>query len=279
MARPIKKRTVRRWRNFFLLLALIAMLLLAEAIGSAALLQTGLATGWLLLVSVVGLALYNVRKKFPFLPLGSAATWLQIHLYLGLFSGVLFGLHLQWQLPSGVFEIVLALLYSAVFVSGLLGLMISRVFARRLSIRPGEYLFQRIASRRHRLLNQVEHLVIQCMETTESTGVPEFYARRLKPYFERPQHFWYHLILSNRPVSLLLSELQSLERYLNETERDVMRQVAEFVKQKDDLDYHFAHQAMLRYWLFAHVPLTYALLCFAAIHAVLVYAFAGSMSS
>jgi len=278
MARPVKKRTVRRWHKLLLLLVLATVLLLTEAIGSAALLKTGLATGWSLLVLVVGLALYNVRKKFPFLPLGSAATWLQIHIYLGLFSGILFVLHLQWQLPSGIFEIVLALLYSAVFVSGLLGLIFSRVFARRLSIRPGEFLFQRIAPMRHQLLNQVERLVIQCMETTKSTGVPEFYARRLKPYFERPRHFWYHLILSNRPVSLLLSELQSLERYLNGTERDVMRQIVEFVKQKDDLDYHFAHQATLRYWLFAHVPLTYALLCFAAIHVVLVYAFAGAIS-
>jgi len=278
MARPVSKRTVRRWRKTFLLLALTTVLLLAEAIGSAALRKTGLATGWLLLALVVGLALYNVRKKFPFLPLGSAATWLQIHIYLGLFSGILFGLHLQWQLPRGIFEIVLALLYTAVFVSGLFGLIISRVFARRLAIRPGEYLFQRISPIRHQLLSQVERLVIECMETTESTGVPEFYARRLKPFFERPRYYWHHLNLSSRPVSRLLSELQSLERYLNETERDVMRQIAEFVKQKDDLDYHFAHQAMLRYWLFAHVPLTYALLCFAAIHAVLVYAFAGAMS-
>ena len=265
-------------RKLLFLLALTTLLLIAEASGSTALLTTGLATGWLLLVLVVGLALYNVRKKFPFLPLGSVATWLQIHIYLGLLSGILFLLHLQWQLPSGIFEIVLALLYSAVFVSGLIGLVVSRVFARRLSIRPGEFLFQRISPKRHQLLNQVERLVIQCMETIESTGVPEFYARRLKPYFERPRHFWHHLILSNRPVSLLLSELQSLERYLNESERDVMRQISEFVKQKDDLDYHFAHQATLRYWLFAHVPLTYALLSFAAIHVVLVYAFAGAMS-
>jgi len=278
MARSVRKRTLRRWRKILLLLALATVLLIAEAIGSTALFTTGLATGWLLLVLVVGLALYNVRKKFPFLPLGSAATWLQIHIYVSLFSGILFLLHLQWQLPRGIFEIVLALLFSAVFVSGLIGLLVSRVFASRMSIRPGEFLFQRISPMRHQLLNQVERLVIQCMETTESTGVPDFYARRLKSYFERPRHFWHHLILSNRPVSLLLSEIQSLERYLNETERDVMRQIGEFVKQKDDLDYHFAHQATLRYWLFAHVPLTYALLCFAAIHVVLVYAFSGALS-
>jgi len=272
------QRTVKYWQKLLLLLALTAVLLFAEAIGSTALLKTELATGWLLLVLMVVLALYNVRKKFPFLPLGTAAIWLQFHIYVGLFSGILFLLHLRWQLPNGILEILLALLYSAVFASGLFGLMISRVFARRLSLRPGEFLFQQFAPRRHQLLTRVERLVIHCMETTDSSAVPEFYARRLKPFFERPRHFRHHLILSNRPVSLLLSQIQSLGRYLNETERDVMRQIAEFVKQKDDLDFHFAHQAMLRYWLFAHVPLTYALLCFAAIHVVLVYAFAGALS-
>jgi len=277
MARAVKKRTFRRWRNVCLLLALALMVVAAEAIGSTALVKTGFASGWLLFVSVVGLALYNVRKKFSFLPLGSAASWLQIHIYLGLFSGILFAIHLQWQMPRGIFESVLALLFSTVFASGLFGLIISRVFARRLSTRPGEYLFQRIPPIRHQLLNRVERLVVQCMEKTESSGVPEFYARRLKPYFGKPRNFWRHLILSNRPVSLLLSEVESLERYLNETERDIMQQIAKFVIQKDDLDYHYAHQAMLRYWLFAHVPLTYALICFATIHMVLVYAFSGAM--
>jgi len=272
------KRTFRRWRNALFVVVLAIVVFAAEAVGSTALLKTSLATGWLLLVSIVGLALYNWRKKFPFLPLGSAASWLQIHIYLGLFSGLLFAIHLQWQLPNGIFESLLATLYLAVFGSGLFGLIISRVFARRLSIRPGDFLFQRIPPMRAQLLNRVERLVIQCMETTESSGVPEFYARRLKPYFGKPRNFWRHLILSNRPVSLLLSEVQSLERYLNETESDVMRQIAVFVKEKDDLDYHFAHQALLRYWLFAHVPLTYALLCFTTIHVVLVYAFSGAVS-
>ena len=277
MARPVRRRIIRRYRKLFFLLALAAILLLAKAIGSTALLRTELATGWLLATLVVGLALYNLRKKFPFLPLGSSANWLQIHIYMGLFSGILFLVHLQWQLPSGIFEIVLALLFSVVFVSGLLGLIISRVFARRLSTFPGEYLYRRISPMRHRILGQVERLVVQCMETTESTGVPEFYTRRLEPFFQKSRNFWHHLVLSNRPASLLLSELKSLERYLNETERDVVRQIGNLVKQKNDLDFHFAHQAILRYWLFIHVPLTYALLCFVAIHVVLVYAFSGAL--
>ncbi|MCG8450115.1 MAG: hypothetical protein MI725_11125 [Pirellulales bacterium] len=271
----MKKLVARRRRNLMLLFVLALVLLVANAIGSAALYRTAVASGWLLLTLVVVLALYNVRKKLPFLPLGNSATWLQIHIYVGLLSGVLFAIHLQWRLPNGVFERLFALLYLAVFLSGVFGLIISRVFARRLSERPGEFLFRRISPLRHHLLTRVERLLIQCMETTESTGVSEFYAKRLKSYFEGPRHFWQHLLLSGRPVKRLLSELQAQERYLNETERDAIRQVGEYVRLKDDLDYHYAHQVTLRYWLFAHVPLTYALLAFAFIHVVLVYAFSG----
>src|SRR5665213_3087314 len=35
-------------------------------------------TGWVLLAVMLVLALFNARKKLPFLPLGRAETWLQI---------------------------------------------------------------------------------------------------------------------------------------------------------------------------------------------------------
>ena len=37
-------------------------------------------SGWVLFAAVVFLAAYNVLKKMPFLPLGSSATWLQLHI-------------------------------------------------------------------------------------------------------------------------------------------------------------------------------------------------------
>src|SRR4051812_12856019 len=50
-------------------------------------------TGYLLLATVLFLALYNTRKKVPFLPLGNSATWLQCHIYAGIGSVGLFALH------------------------------------------------------------------------------------------------------------------------------------------------------------------------------------------
>lgn len=276
MAAPVKKLAARRRRNIVLFLTLTAVLLVIEAAASAALFRTAIPSGWLLALVIVVLTLYNARKKLPFLQLGSSATWLQIHVYLGLLSAIIFCVHLRWRTPNGILESILAAFYLAVFFSGVFGFVVSRIFARRLGVRGGEVLFGRITPMMHYTRARVERLVVQCMQDTESTAVPEFYAQQLKPYFHGPRHFWRHLILSGRPLQRLLADLRSQERYLNETEIGTMRQIADYVRQKDDLDYHHAHQVTLKYWLFAHVPLTYALIVFVVIHVVLVHAFTGA---
>lgn len=277
MASTVKKLAVRRRRNIAVFLALAIIFLVIDAAASAALYRTAIPTGWLLSMVIVFLALYNVRKKLPFLPLGSSAAWLQIHVYLGLLSVIIFGVHLRWRVPHGIFESTFALLYLAVFISGVFGFIASRVFARRLGERGGEVLFARIPPMTRQSRARVERLVVQCMQKTESTAVSEFYAQRLKPFFHGPQHFWQHLVLSGRPLRQLLADIRSQETYLNETEIGTMRQIADHIRQKDNLDYHYAHQVTLKYWLFAHVPLTYALLAFTVVHVVLVHAFTGAM--
>ena len=65
MARPIKKLVTRRRRNVVALLAVALLLLAADASGAAALHRTTLVSGWLLFALIIGLAMYNVRKKIP----------------------------------------------------------------------------------------------------------------------------------------------------------------------------------------------------------------------
>ncbi|MBW2389231.1 MAG: hypothetical protein JRG89_12440, partial [Deltaproteobacteria bacterium] len=43
-------------------------------------------TGWLLFLLVATLALFNGRKKLPFLPLNTAAARMQYHIYAGFFA-------------------------------------------------------------------------------------------------------------------------------------------------------------------------------------------------
>ena len=70
------------------------------------------------------------------------------------------------------------------------------------------------------------------------------------------------LVICNRPDAEVPGELQS----------GALRAA---VEAKDDLDYHYAHQAVLKYWLFVHVPLAYSLVLVSGLHVVLAFAFGG----
>ncbi len=230
-------------------------------------------SGWVLLGFMLLLALFNARKKLPFLPLGRAETWLQIHIYGGFFTVVLFLIHLNFRPPRGGFEITLALLFGVVSLSGIVGLVLSRVLPRRLQTRGGEVLYEKIPGIRHGLRLQAEKLALA--GPAGSPIIAEFYARRLADFLSGPQNFWLHLQESRRPITQLLADLSDLRSHVTETDAKVLDELAELARQKDGLDYHYALQSSLKLWLFVHLPFTYGLLLFTFWHIVLVYAYSG----
>jgi hypothetical protein len=230
-------------------------------------------TGWVLFVALLLLTFFNARKKLPFLPLGKAETWLQIHIYLGFFTVVLFLIHLNFRAPHGRFEITLAWLFALVSVSGVVGLFFSRTLPRRLATRGGEVIFETIPALRHALKTEAENLALGA--DAKSPVIAEFYAKRIALFFSGQKNFWLHVFESRRPVGTLLAELNDLLRFTNETERATLDKLAALVRQKDGLDYHRALQLALKLWLFVHIPLTYGLLIFTALHILLVFGFSG----
>jgi hypothetical protein len=82
-------------------------------------------------------------------------------------------------------------------------------------------------------------------------------------------------VQSHRPLYNLLNELEALDRYLSAEQRTVKESIGALIRTKDDLDYHHAHQAVLKYWLFIHIPLSYSLLIVAGVHGAVAYAFRG----
>jgi hypothetical protein len=273
MEKPMKRFTARRCRNLaILVVAAVACVLLDQLLGLSLRDATSI-SGMCLLAMVVFLTLYNAMKKMPYFPLGRASTWLQLHIYVALLSIVIFGLHVGLRVPGGVFNSVLAALYLAVALSGVFGLIVSRLFARRLTARGEEILFDRIGRKLGMLRRAAEHVVQRCLKETHSTLLPEFYTARLEPFFARHRNLGRHLVLSTRPQQAILTELDAQSRYLDDEESKYLAEIALLVEQKDDLDYQYVHHATLKYWLFVHVPLTYALLVFAALHLLLVFAY------
>ena len=231
-------------------------------------------SGWLLAGGMVFLTLFNVRKKLPFLPLVSAAFWLQVHAYLGLLTAFVFLLHTSLSAPQGLFETVLWWIFVLLALSGVLGLFFSRVLPNRIRQRGERVIFERIPGFRAELAQEVEELAMRSVTESGSNTIASYYTGRLQPFFRGPRNFLAHLRGSVEPLNKFQNEIASLRRYLNTPEQSILEEINERVIVKDDLDRQYALQCVLKGWLFVHIPLTYVLLLLSLCHIVLVYAFA-----
>jgi hypothetical protein len=232
-------------------------------------------TGWILFGLTLFLTAYNLRKKLSFLPLLSSRTWFQAHVYLGLFTGLMFLLHLRWRWPTGRFEVLLALIFASVTLSGMVGWWLSRTLPRRLTTAGGEVPYERIPIVRRALREEAERLVLGIIPAAKATTLADFYAGRLAGYFAAPANFGPHFVGSRRPLNRLLAQIAELKRFVNAEEAKAVEALALLVQQKDALDFHRTLQLTLKAWLFVHIPLTYALLVLTGAHGVLIYGFSG----
>ena len=263
----------RRARLTVITAVIAAALAAATGIGRDALLPVAVYTGWLLLALVLVLTFFNARKKLPFLPLFSASTWLQGHIYIGWLSCFVFLLHTGGRLPAGRLETFLAAAFVGVAVSGAFGLWLSRWLPPRL-VRSGESLiYQRIPVLRHRLAEEAREVVRRAETETQSSTLPDFHLRVLHRYFQRVPPLLAPLTGDDPEFHRVRQELESTRRYLNESEENLARTLADLLEAKRNLDVQLAGQRLLKLWLFIHIPLTYALLVFIAAHVWLVLHF------
>ncbi len=232
-------------------------------------------TGLLLLAIVLGLALFNARKKLPFLPLMRAATWLQIHIYAGWFCFFIFLLHIHFRVPSGALEVTLALIFGIVVFSGFFGLYISREMPPRMA-RSGEpLLYDRIPAFRLQIKDSVEALIRRAEVESESSTLGDFYVERLREFFTRVPSALSALGAADRGLHALLAEMEALNRYLDEREKAIALEIRDWIETKQNLDFQYASQRLLRLWLFVHIPATYSLILLGLAHGVVAARYVG----
>lgn len=243
--------------------------------------RSSFASGYMLYGLVGFLALFNLRKKLPMLPLGSAAAWLQLHIYTGVVTGGVFAMHAligsdgSLRLPNGTFESLLSMAFMMTFVSGVVGLIISRRTPKLLRGAGEQVVYERIPQIRRALDHDARSTVLASVSATGATTLADFYTAQLYEFFARPRSFGYFL----RPTGIrrrrLLHEMRDLGRYLTSQEQTACERLFSLVRKKDDLDFHDARQRLLKVWLFGHIGLTYVLVAFATWHGVMALAFRG----
>jgi len=267
----------RRLRNVLIATIAAAFLAVSVAVYDTTLHQGEFYSGWLLVAVMAVLTIYGLRRKLTMLPVGRNAAWLQVHVYGGWITVLLFALHIGWRIPQGWFEISLAALFVLVAGSGIVGTIFSKGIPKELTRRGEEVIFERIPGFISELRREAEDLVLASVQETNSTTIHDLYAGHLRSYFGGPKNFFQHLTNSGRGIFTLMTEFDARKRYLNTKEDEFAEQLRALVVKKDDLDFHYALQAALKGWLFVHVPLITSLWIMAILHLVMVYAFSGGI--
>lgn len=265
----------RRTRNATIAVVALAFIALCVVAVHNRLGNPAFLSGYLLLAAVLLLACYNLRKKLPQLPFASSTTWLQVHIYVGLATLVVFALHIGPSWPHGLIDRALAIVYFATFTSGVFGLYLTRTIPAQLARVGEEVIYERIPRFRRELRDRAHQAALEAVTTSGQTTVADFYSAQLYDFFERPRGWWYVLRPTTRRRRSLLAEMQDLRRYLSAGEKDLLEKLFSLVRKKDDLDFHAARQGLLKGWLFVHIALTYALLLLAAVHGVAAHAYWG----
>ena len=266
----------RRARMILMWALIAAALVLLVAYLDRTLVRSSYVTGWLLWGTLIGLASFYLRKKLSMLPLGTASSWMQIHIYGGLVALPLLMLHVDWRFPDGRLEQSLAGLFLATWLSGLVGLYLTRTIPHQLAQLGEEYLAEEIPQRLAEVRTEAQQLVFQAVSVPGRSVVGDVYLQHLHYYFERPRTLAYIMYPTSRHRRYLLARLRELERYLAVDGRSVRDDLQQLVQTKDDLDYHAARQALLRLWCFVHIALTGMLLLVGSFHGWMAMAFQGS---
>ena len=266
----------RRARNQLLFLAASIGSLYAVRLLDQRLAGSILVTGWALFFLMFLLAVYGVKKKLPFLPLGKSASWLQLHLYAGALSLVIYGAHAGLKVPRGPLELLLAVLYVVVAGSGIVGIVVSRSFPPRLRAAGEPVLYERLPRLRREIREEAEARVLAAVSASGATTVADVYASRLAPFFAQPRNLLAHLLGARTVLREVLDEVDDAFRYADDAEKKVLEELKDLVRAKNVLDANHALQWGMRAWLFVHVPATGALLMTAIVHATLVYGFRGA---
>jgi hypothetical protein len=267
--------STRRIRNIGLTMIALAVVWLWVSALQKRLVASSFTTGYLLIAAVLFLALYNVRKKLPFLPIGTSATWLQWHIYVGVASIGVFVLHAGLRLPTGVLNTTLYVIYSLTIFSGIVGLYLTRTIPRQLARVGEEVVFERIPALHRDVQRQASELVLHSVTTSGVTTLADFYVAHLYDFFGVRRGLSYFLRPTTALRRSLMGEMQNLRRYLCEPELAACERLFALVRRKDDLDFHAARQGLLKTWLFVHIALSYTLMVLATLHGLLALAFRG----
>lgn len=240
----------------------------------AALGDPSVVTGWVLLVLLSFLALFNLRKRLPMLPLLRARWWTLAHVGGGVLALALYWLHTGSLWPTGAYERFLAGAFYVTCASGLLGHLFNKVFPQRLTETGIEIIYERIPAEIARVRRDAEAAMLQCLRDTGTDTLGRYYVETLDWYLRRPRFLVNCLWGGRRGTNWVNRRLATVRRYLGPAEAKYLDRLADLLHHKSRVDVHYATQGVLKGWLLLHVPVAAATLLLSFWHLLLVHVYA-----
>ncbi len=227
----------------------------------------GYAYGTIATIGIIWLMSYGARKRAYSSALGSVQGWLSAHVWIGIGLLILVPLHSGFSFGCNVHTLAYALMVLTI-VSGIWGVVNYSTLASRIESHRGGVTSKQILEQLNSLSGDINAM---CQGKSDQFVLS---AQRLDP-----------------PFSVGLSALLKKSRFLHidqnvagevldkmpEGERDDLLRLFGLIDQKCDLMTGLLEEArvkaLLRLWLFIHVPVSVALCIALAIHILSVFFF------
>ncbi|MFQ5450214.1 MAG: hypothetical protein ACE5E9_06265 [Nitrospinaceae bacterium] len=234
---------------------------------------SSLATGWVLFGILILLSLFNIRKKISVLPLARNSAWWHLHTAGGFLALGAYWLHTGTFWPHGLYEQVLAFLFYAVSLTGIVGMAIQMIFPARLTQTGMEFIFERIPGEISGLRQEAKELLLACTRETGRDTLATHYLESLHWFFQRPRFVMKNIFSGRIERDWVRQQFFDLERYLNLEERGYLRKLFTLAETKRKIDFHYSLQTVLKTWLLIHLPLAASTLALVTWHLVVVHVY------
>ena len=231
-------------------------------------------TGYVLFGLMLLLAAYNARKKLSMIPAGRSAYWLAGHIVGGVTTLALYFVHTGNFWPDGGYEQAFAIVFYLTSLSGIFGFAVQRIYPKRLVQTELEIIYERIPGELAEIREQAEAAVVACTEDTGSATLARHYLESMSWFFRRPRFFVNNALGGRAADHWLNHSYETVSRYLNDNERKYLDEISELALYKAKIDYHYACQSIMKYWLLTHVPLAAGVLGLMFWHIVVVNVYA-----
>ena len=232
---------------------------------------------WGLIYGIAGyllillLAFFGVRKRWYRSTLGTLESWLQSHIYLGVFALIILVFHTGGRFNDNIAVATLILVAIVVF-SGIIGAVLYVTVPRMLTEVESNLTVDNISEQVNQLAKQMARIASQ-----RSLAFQRIYAELIKESAPRWLAGWRILFARRVGKGLERSDADwsNLIAIVPRDEQEDLRQMLVVSRQRKELlirlMYQQRYKNVLDAWLYIHIPFTIALLLFAIVHIAAVF--------